>query len=95
MSTMVEEQLVIRPRRSAWMAGVLAALLVAVFAIVGILLRGSKTGAIFQVSDQIAMIALAGALRLFCGIPRVWMGWDGAAHGAAAMTRAPSAIVSR
>jgi hypothetical protein len=80
VSTMVEEQLVIRPRRSAWMAGVLAALLVVVFAIVGILLRGSKTGAIFQVSDQIAMICvgiLLAAATLLFAMPRVRADSDG------------------
>jgi hypothetical protein len=71
---MTEETLVIRPRRAAWMSGVLAVFLVAVFTVVGILLRSSKTGAIFQMSDQIAMIGvgilLAGATLLFA-MPRV------------------------
>jgi hypothetical protein len=71
---MVEEQLVIRPRRAAWMSGVLAVFLVVVFTVVGILLRNSNTGAIFQASDQIAMIGvgilLAGATLLFA-MPRV------------------------
>ncbi|MDT7727364.1 MAG: hypothetical protein QOI21_3940 [Actinomycetota bacterium] len=56
------------------MSGVLAVFLVVVFTVVGILLRNSNTGAIFQASDQIAMIGvgilLAGATLLFA-MPRV------------------------
>ena len=80
MSTMTERQLVIRPRRSAWMAGVLAVFLVAVFTVVGILLRSSKTGAIFQPSDQAAMIGvgiLLGAACLLFAMPRVRADADG------------------
>lgn len=56
MSTMTEEStLVVRPYRATWMSVVLAVFLVAAFLVVAILLRGSNTGAIFEVSDQIAM----------------------------------------
>ncbi|PXY29614.1 hypothetical protein BA062_20730 [Prauserella flavalba] len=64
----------IRPRRAAWMASALAVLLLVVFTVVAVLLRGSDTGVIFQVSDQVAMIGvgvlLAGASLLFAA-PRV------------------------
>jgi hypothetical protein len=69
-----QQVLVIRPWRTRWMAGSLAVLLVAAFTFVGIALRGSKTGAIFQTSDQIAMICvgiLLGAGTLLFAMPRV------------------------
>ncbi|MFF5988682.1 PH domain-containing protein [Prauserella flavalba] len=56
------------------MASALAVLLLVVFTVVAVLLRGSDTGVIFQVSDQVAMIGvgvlLAGASLLFAA-PRV------------------------
>jgi hypothetical protein len=58
MAVMTEERLVIRPRRVRWMAGALAVLLVAVFTVVAVLLRGSNTGVIFQPADQVAMIGI-------------------------------------
>jgi len=77
---MTGQPLVIRPRRAAWMAGVLAVFLVATFTVVGVLLRNSKTGAIFQASDQVAMIGvgvlLGGACLLFA-MPRVRADADG------------------
>jgi hypothetical protein len=53
---------------------------VVVFTVVGILLRGSKTGAIFQVSDQIAMVCvgiLLAAATLLFAMPRVRADSDG------------------
>jgi hypothetical protein len=65
---------VIRPRRITWVAGACALLLVVVFTTVALLLRRSETGAIFQVSDQVAMVGIglllaAGAMLL--ATPRV------------------------
>jgi hypothetical protein len=75
-----KQVLVIRPRRAMWMSGSLAVLLVAVFTVVGILLRNSKTGAIFQPSDQVAMVCigilLAAGTMLFA-FPRVRADADG------------------
>ncbi|WP_158890093.1 PH domain-containing protein [Amycolatopsis anabasis] len=56
--TAEEQTLVIRPRRAMWMAGACALVLVAAFTTVGVLLRSSNTGAIFQTSDQVAMIGI-------------------------------------
>ncbi|MCU1687932.1 MAG: hypothetical protein JWQ81_8671 [Amycolatopsis sp.] len=71
---MVEATLEIRPRRVMWMASILAVILLAVFVVVATLLRSSNTGAIFEPSDQAAMvgigIALAAATMLFA-MPRV------------------------
>lgn len=65
---------VLRPRRARWMSVVVAVVLLAVFAVVSVLLRGSNTGVIFQLSDQIAMmgvgVLLAAASMLFA-TPRV------------------------
>jgi hypothetical protein len=72
---MTENELVVlRPRRATWMSVVVAVVLLVVFAVVSALLRDSNTGAIFEVSDQIAMmgigIVLAGGALLFA-TPRV------------------------
>ncbi|MEU0468786.1 PH domain-containing protein [Amycolatopsis sp. NPDC006131] len=68
------EAVVFRPHRATWMSAVLAVVLLAVFVVVAILLRGSDTGVIFQRSDQVAMVfiglLLAGATMLFA-TPRV------------------------
>src|SRR3979411_497857 len=57
-----------------WMSASLAVPLVAVFTVVAILLRSSKTGVIFQTSDQIALVGigtlLAAGTMLFA-FPRV------------------------
>jgi hypothetical protein len=70
----VGETLIIRPRRVAWMASICAVALLVVFVVVAILLRGSNTGAIFEASDQVAMVGigifLAAATLLFAA-PRV------------------------
>lgn len=47
-----------RPRKVRVAASVAAVVLVAVFAVVGALLRDTPTGVIFQVSDQIAMVGI-------------------------------------
>ncbi|WP_236792090.1 PH domain-containing protein [Amycolatopsis sp. GM8] len=69
-----EDVVVIRPHRATWVSVVMAVFLVAAFSVVAALLRGSNTGAIFEVSDQIAMvgigIVLAGGALLFA-TPRV------------------------
>src|SRR5262249_41915541 len=52
------DALVLRPRRATIMAAVAAVALVAVFVVVAVLLRGSKTGVRFQVSDQVAMVCI-------------------------------------
>ncbi|WP_240519425.1 PH domain-containing protein [Amycolatopsis antarctica] len=56
------------------MSGALALLLVGVFTTVAVLLRGSDTGVIFQVADQVAMIGiglLLGAGTMLFALPRV------------------------
>jgi len=58
MAKETEEKLFVRPRRVFYMCVPLAVLLVAVFVTVAVLLRGSDTGVIFQVSDQVAMIGI-------------------------------------
>ena len=59
----------VRPRRARWVAIALAALLLAVFSVVGALLRRTDTGVYFGVADQVAMVLLgallAGAALLF------------------------------
>ncbi|TVT18364.1 PH domain-containing protein [Amycolatopsis acidiphila] len=47
------------------MAVVLAVFLVVAFVVVAVLLRGSNTGAIFELSDQIAMVGIG--ILLACG----------------------------
>jgi hypothetical protein len=58
-----------RPRKVRFVAGLLAAVFVAVFTVVAILLRSEWTGAYFQMSDQIAMVGigvmLAAGILLF------------------------------
>jgi uncharacterized membrane protein len=75
VSTVTEDSIVvIRPHRATWVSIVLAVCLVVAFSVVAALLRGSNTGAIFEVSDQIAMmgigVLLAGGALLFA-TPRV------------------------
>ncbi len=48
----------VRPRRARWVAGVSAVLLVAVFAVAGVLLRVTPTGVHFRIADQVAMVLL-------------------------------------
>ncbi|HJQ45829.1 MAG TPA: PH domain-containing protein [Amycolatopsis sp.] len=61
---MTGETVVIRPFRATCTAVVVAVVLVVVFAVVAALLRSSKTGAIFMVSDQIAMMGIGVVLAL-------------------------------
>ncbi|MGB8963062.1 MAG: PH domain-containing protein [Pseudonocardiaceae bacterium] len=69
-----------RPRKARRVAVAAAVLLVAVFTIVGALLRRTSTGVYFRLSDQVAMVVLglflAGAALLFAR-PRVRAGTDG------------------
>ncbi|GAA3532345.1 PH domain-containing protein [Amycolatopsis ultiminotia] len=61
MSSVMTEQetaLVIRPRRALVMCSVLAVVLLAVFVVVAVLLRSSRTGVVFEPSDQVAMIGI-------------------------------------
>ncbi|MBV8932125.1 MAG: PH domain-containing protein [Kutzneria sp.] len=77
---MTADAVTFRPRRVRLLAIPLAVVLVAVFAVIGTLLRVTPTGAYFRVSDQIAMV-LVGVL-LACGVllltrPRVRADADG------------------
>ncbi|MDQ2880041.1 MAG: PH domain-containing protein [Actinomycetota bacterium] len=69
-----------RPRKARRIAVAAAVLLIAVFAVVGTLLRRTPTGVYFRISDQVAMVVLglllAGAALLFAR-PRVRAGADG------------------
>jgi hypothetical protein len=69
-----------RPRKVRRVAVAAAVLLIAVFAVVGTLLRNTPTGVYFRLSDQMAMVVLglllAGAALLFTR-PRVRAGADG------------------
>ena len=69
-----------RPRKARGVAVAAAVLLVAVFTVVGALLRRTSTGVYFRLSDQVAMVVLglflAGAALLFAR-PRVRAGADG------------------
>lgn len=69
-----------RPRKARRVAVAAAVLLVAVFTVVGALLRRTSTGVYFRLSDQVAMVVLglllAGAVLLFAR-PRVRAGADG------------------
>jgi hypothetical protein len=69
-----------RPRKARRVAVAAAMLLVAVFTVVGALLRRTSTGVYFRLSDQVAMVVLglflAGAALLFAR-PRVRAGADG------------------
>ncbi|MBB4684606.1 PH domain-containing protein [Amycolatopsis jiangsuensis] len=56
--------LVIRPRRALIMCSVLAVVLLAVFVVVAVLLRSSRTGVVFEPSDQVAMIGIGVLLAL-------------------------------
>jgi hypothetical protein len=52
------EAVVVRPRKVRRVAIPIAVALVIVFAVIGVLLRGSEAGAYFRVSDQVAMVGL-------------------------------------
>lgn len=63
-----------RPFFAIWMASGLAVAIVAVFTVVGIVLRSSDTGVVFQTSDQVAMIVLGiliAAGTMLWAVPRV------------------------
>jgi hypothetical protein len=69
-----------RPRKARRIAMAAAVVLIAVFAVVGTLLRETPTGVYFRLSDQVAMVMLglllASAVLLFTR-PRVRAGADG------------------
>lgn len=66
---MTDPALTVRPRRVRVVAWLAAVLLVVVFTVVAVLLRGSQTGVHFRIADQVAMVGLgvllAGAALLF------------------------------
>ena len=66
---MTKPALTVRPRRVRVVAGLAAVLLVTLFTVVAVLLRGSQTGVYFRIADQVAMVGLgvllAGAALLF------------------------------
>lgn len=73
-STVAQNSVQFRPRRILWVAGISAAVLVAAFTTVAVFLRSSQTGAIFRVSDQVAMVGIGLALAagaLLLALPRV------------------------
>ncbi|MEU2252381.1 PH domain-containing protein [Nocardia xishanensis] len=67
----------VRPRRAVLTARIVAALIVAVFAVGGIWLRSGSTGVNFRLADQLAMIAIgllgAGAVLMLTR-PRLRVG---------------------
>lgn len=89
----------VRPRRTIWMAIVLAIVLIAVFIAVGTLLRRSDTGVYFQLADQIAMaligVLLAAGTLLFAR-PRLRADADGVyVRNVVGSHRLPWALVRR
>lgn len=89
----------VRPRRTRWVAVVLAIVLVAMFSVVAALLRRTDTGVYFQVADQVAMVllgaCLAGAALLFAR-PRVCADADGVyVRNVIGTHRLPWALVRR
>ena len=77
---MTGDSLDVRPRRVRWVAVALAVLLVALFSLVGALLRRSDTGVYFRTEDQVAMVLLGvflGGAALLFARPRVRADADG------------------
>lgn len=71
---------VARPRKLRWYASILAAIFVAVFVLVALFLKDSKTGVHFTTSDQVAMVGIGLALAaavLWPTWPRVRADDDG------------------
>ncbi|MBB5152711.1 PH domain-containing protein [Saccharopolyspora phatthalungensis] len=77
---MSEERVEVRPRKVRRVAIPIAVALVLVFAVVATLLRNTPTGAVFSVSDQVAMgflgVLLAGGVMLLTR-PRLRADADG------------------
>lgn len=63
------ERVRFRPRKVIWMTVPSALALIAVFTIVGLLLRRSETGATFYVADQVAMILIG---VILAGLTMLW-----------------------
>jgi hypothetical protein len=63
--------LIVRPRRVRLITGIVAAVLVALFTVVAVLLKQSNTGVNFHTSDQIAMVGIG----LFLGVAVMWLAW--------------------
>ena len=74
------DELVVRPQRIRWVSGITAVVVVAVFAVVAVLLRGDGTGVYFRPADQLAMVGIglliAGAALLLTR-PRLRVVADG------------------
>ena len=64
-------QLVVRPRRIRVVAGIVAAVLLAVFVVVAVFLKQSDTGATFNTSDQVGMVGIG----LFLAALVLWSTW--------------------
>lgn len=69
MNTMMP--FVTRPRRIRFVAGPIAATLVAAFVVIALLLKKSSTGVSFQTSDQVAMAGIG----LLLALAVLWSTW--------------------
>jgi hypothetical protein len=67
----VATQVQFRPRLIRVFTGVVAALLVAAFVVIALLLKEGDTGVIFHTSDQVAMVGIGLAL----GLAVLWPTW--------------------
>jgi hypothetical protein len=68
------DELLVRPHRVRWVAGVTALAVVTVFTVVAVLLRGDGTGVYFRTADQVSMVllgALIGGAALLLARPRL------------------------
>lgn len=63
--------LVVRPRKVRWYAGSAGAVLLAVFVVIAVLLKDSRTGVNFQTSDQVAMAGIGAMLAAAV----LWLTW--------------------
>jgi len=93
------DQLDVRPRRATWVSVMIAVVLIAVFVVIGALLRRSDTGVYFQFADQVAMglvgVLLAAGALLFAR-PRLRADADGVeVRNVIGSHRLPWALVRR